>query len=532
MYRHLYRPILEPLEQRRAPASCQVTRLGDFGVGSSIGSFSRGDLRFCITTTNATPGPDVIEFRVTGTINLNSGLPDLEDDVQITGPGASLLTIDAQQRDRLFHVTAGADVEISGITLTNGYVADASGGGIHNEGTLTMAESVLSNSTAEQVLGGDFLFGGGIYNIGTLAISNATISFNTVKGDLVAGGGVYNQGELTVSGSTLSNNRAGSHVAAEAFGGGIYNVGQVSVTDSSITSSLVIGSVKGGGGGIHNESAGEVTVVSSLIAGNRVFGAEAFGGGILNRDGDVTIIGSTLSGNTARFGTFSHVESAGGGIAHVLGTLVVHHSTIAHNRTDDFGGGVRNLASFEMSNTIVANNIASAGRDLHGSLTSLGHNLVSNSSGGAGYAPSDILDVNPMLGPLDDNGGLTQTHALLAGSPAIDAGDPSPADPPMWDQRGPGFARVVNGRIDIGAYEVQAGTITETASSGLELFEELGRGLASAPAFGILAATQKDSPAARSQLHGGAAFRARFVYFDGRHFLLDRGRQDALELFF
>jgi hypothetical protein len=89
-------------------------------------------------------------------------------------------------------------------------------------------------------------------------------------------------------------------------------------------------------------------------------------------------------------------------------------------------------------------------------LTASGYNLISNSTGGSGYAPTDILDVDPLLGPLADNGGPTLTHALLPGSPAIDAGDPNPADPPEWDQRGPGFPRIANGRIDIGAFEVQA----------------------------------------------------------------------------
>jgi hypothetical protein len=104
-------------------------------------------------------------------------------------------------------------------------------------------------------------------------------------------------------------------------------------------------------------------------------------------------------------------------------------------------------------NSIITGN---PGQVLSGALTASGYNLISNSTGGSGYAPTDILDVDPLLGPLADNGGPTLTHALLPGSPAIDAGDPNPADPPEWDQRGPGFPRIANGRIDIGAFEVQA----------------------------------------------------------------------------
>jgi hypothetical protein len=109
-----------------------------------------------------------------------------------------------------------------------------------------------------------------------------------------------------------------------------------------------------------------------------------------------------------------------------------------------------------LRNTIVAGNSADASPDLAGVLASSGFNLFGNSSGGSGYAPTDILDVVALLGPLADNGGPTQTRALLSGSPAINAGDN--ADAPEWDQRGPGFPRIVDGQIDIGAFEVQAST--------------------------------------------------------------------------
>jgi hypothetical protein len=88
-----------------------------------------------------------------------------------------------------------------------------------------------------------------------------------------------------------------------------------------------------------------------------------------------------------------------------------------------------------------------------GPLDSQGHNLFGDTSGGSGFHPTDLLNVDPLLGPLQDNGGPTWTHALLAGSPALDAGDNT--DAPDFDQRGEGFARVVNGTIDIGAFELQ-----------------------------------------------------------------------------
>jgi hypothetical protein len=148
----------------------------------------------------------------------------------------------------------------------------------------------------------------------------------------------------------------------------------------------------------------------------------------------------------------------GGGIysAGSLVSVVVRHSTLADNISIEtwdqtyYLPGIRWSGKMDIKNSIVS---GQPGTVLSGVLTSSGHNLISDSTGGSGYAPTDILDVDPMLGPLTDNGGPTLTHALLPGSPAIDAGDNTGA--PEWDQRGPGFPRIVNGTVDIGAFEVQ-----------------------------------------------------------------------------
>src|SRR5262249_34322621 len=105
-------------------------------------------------------------------------------------------------------------------------------------------------------------------------------------------------------------------------------------------------------------------------------------------------------------------------------------------------------------NTIVAGNSASASADVNGSLNSLGHNLIGDGSGGEGFAASDLLNVNPLLGPLQDNGGPTQTLAPLPRHPATRAGAPGDSE---RGQRGTGYPRLVNGATDIGAYEVQDG---------------------------------------------------------------------------
>ncbi len=148
----------------------------------------------------------------------------------------------------------------------------------------------------------------------------------------------------------------------------------------------------------------------------------------------------------------------GGGIYIDASLSVITHSTIAYNIAQGGGDGgglfIDTSDTVIIRNTIVGENWAGFGSDIAGSITSQGHNLISDENGGSGYDNTDILNVDPMLDHLVDNGGLTPTRALLPGSPAIDAGDNT--DAPEWDQRGPGFPRIVNGAIDIGAFEVQA----------------------------------------------------------------------------
>src|SRR5262249_15464629 len=172
------------------------------------------------------------------------------------------------------------------------------------------------------------------------------------------------------------------------------------------------------------------------------------GGGLTNALGTVTLLNSTVSGNTS---------SSGGGGLFNASTLRLLNSTLSGNTTASLGGGVRNSGGglVALKNTIVAHNTASTGGDCNGAITSQGHNLDSDGScsfGGAG----DLSAMDPKLGPLQNNGGPTQTQALLAGSPAIDAGD-SVGCPPT-DQRW--VARPQDGKgtgtavCDIGAYEV------------------------------------------------------------------------------
>jgi hypothetical protein len=479
MTRNAHRPRLEHLESRTLLATCHVTRLGDFGAGADAGGgHSRGDLRFCINKANTEPGPDTILFSRTGTIRLSSALPDIDDDLTIDGPGARLVTVDAQQKARVFKVNSGATVEISGLTMRGGSQggSNTGGGGILNAGDLILRNcAVLENTIA---LSNSVRAGGGIYNSGTLEVSNCSVSENSVPFAVaVSGGGIYNAlgATLVVNDSLITNNWMGEGLSSYARGAGVFNEGTATIIRTTISGNTgnTVASQKlyGVGGGIANFD-GVLTVDSSLISNNVTAGDYyAYGGGIANWSGQVTVVNTTIANNLA------FVEWAdglgvcgGGGISNYAfdqpgGTFTISHSTIANNhceggdeRAAGTGGGIyKQDGEFHMHDTVVAGNGAiTSGDDIAAFLNSSGYNLVENSAEGSGYAPTDILDVEPMLGPLQHNGGPTLTMTLLPGSPAIDAGDPNPVDPPTWDQRGPGFPRIVNGRLDIGAFEVQA----------------------------------------------------------------------------
>ena len=274
----------------------------------------------------------------------------------------------------------------------------------------------------------------------TVDLSGLTVSGGSAYYLDQNGGGIYNAGSLTVRNSRISENYA------NVYGAGIFNVGRLTISYSSIAANMTGIGGDPRGGGIYNE--GELTLRASIVTGNTAFTKDLVGegSGIYNA-GAVTVDNSTISHNGSDAFTGS-----GAGIYNV-GALRLAHSTITGNRTPLAGAGIYGPI-LEMRDTIVAGNFGNPeGSDLFGQIASSGYNLIGDSHGGSGYTNTDLLDVDPNLGPLQDNGGPTFTHALLPGSPAIDAGDNT--DAPRWDQRGPGFPRIVNGAIDIGAFEVQ-----------------------------------------------------------------------------
>ena len=214
------------------------------------------------------------------------------------------------------------------------------------------------------------------------------------------------------------------------------------------------------GGGICNDSSAsgyvKVHVNSSTLNGN----SGTDGGGISNfsdgGDAVLQISNSTFSSNSATIGGGIDNEGTSG-----LASLDISSSTFTGNWAVDFGGGIYNNQLFtpalNLLNTIL--NAGVSGGNIYnvgnGRIISQGYNLSSDACGGYLTGPGDEINTDPLLGPLQDNGGPTFTHELLNGSPAINAGDPNFTPPPNYDQRGPGFDRVMNSRVDIGSFEVQ-----------------------------------------------------------------------------
>ena len=250
---------------------------------------------------------------------------------------------------------------------------------------------------------------------------------------------VFSGVTVSLTGVTIT----GGDATSSASGGGILNAGELTITEVAISDNEA-----GSGGGISNT--GTLTLLRSTLSGNS---AGLWGGGLSHVSATATVVNSTFSENEA--------ESAGGGIFnHLVGTVGILNSTITNNSAPT-AAGIRNLGPpLELKNTIVAGNSATANPDILGTVTSQGNNLIGDDSDTTGWLPTDLLNVPPQLGPLQNNGGPTNTHALLTGSPAIDAGDDTGA--PIVDQRG--IERPVDGgsgtaTVDIGAVERFYGAI-------------------------------------------------------------------------
>jgi CSLREA domain-containing protein len=385
-----------------------------------IGSAPAGAVTFTVDSTqdevDAAPG-DGACATATGTCTLRAAIQEANalpgvDAIEVPA-GTYTLAIPGQGED----AAATGDLDITGDVSIMGAgtastIVDGNGLDRVFDTFNTVTLGSISGLTIQHGNPGPGGYGGGIYNSAIFTMSDVVITGNVAD---VNGGGIENDGDLTLIDVTVSGNMA------TVFGGGIDTALTFSASGLTVT-----GNTANAAGGVGNDAAATLTNVT--VSGNT---ANVSGGGIKS-DFNTTLTNVTLSNNTA-----------------------------------PSGAGLDNLRDVTLASVIVANNPSTANCSGSGTLTSSGHNLDSGTTCGF-TGPGDLVNVDPQLGPLQDNGGPTFTQALLAGSPAIDAGA-SDCPPPAADQRG--GTRPVDGNsdgtavCDIGAYEFGATLPSNTTST-------------------------------------------------------------------
>jgi hypothetical protein len=429
-------------------ASILVTTLADTGVGSLRAALGLAGDDYVITFAPA----------VLGTITLTSGELQVHHNVTIVGPGSGQLSVSGGGASRVLEMFAGTTVSVSGLTLTGGF-AD-SGGGVRNAGTLTLTDCSITNNQASISLDGT----------GT-------------ETPLAQGGGLYSSGSLTLIRCTVSGNSAtltaGNLYAGNANGGGLYaNGATVTLVNSTVSGNSATGTYTGGdgvvfayGGGLTSDN-GTLTLSGCTVSGNTVTGGNSagFGGGVHSYQSTVTLSNCTIAGNTA---SSAGDAGYGGGVSGLNTSMSLVDCTVTRNSANTLsstgsGGGLyynSSVGSAQVLNSIVAgNSSATDSPDVSGSFSSLGYNLIGIADGSSGWGGSDqtgtaASPLDPMLGTLGNHGGPTQTIPLLAGSPALNAGDPGQLG--VADQRGV----VRTGGINIGAFQASAASFVLSAPS-------------------------------------------------------------------
>ncbi|MBI5497669.1 MAG: InlB B-repeat-containing protein [Deltaproteobacteria bacterium] len=322
-------------------------------------------------------------------------------------------------------IASTASMTLNGSQIS-GNQATGNGGGLKSSGSFSInPATTISGNRAQQ--------GGGIYMANTVYGAFATMTFGTITGNTATqvGGGITNVNGWLIVGGTVSNNSA-------TDGAGIYhNTGYLAADSLTLSGNTASGT----GGGLYvwgeMKEPRDVALIKCTISGNSARG----GGGIFTNLGKIEVSASTISGNTA---------AVNGGGVFSYDVFSVVDSTISGNSAE-VGGGIRGtLVGTSAQNTILADNTATGGGpDCRGTLVSNDYNLIGNTADCTitGTTTHDVYGQAPLLGPLQDNGGLTLTRSLLAGSPAINAGSCL-----NNDQRG--IVRPQNGACDIGAVEL------------------------------------------------------------------------------
>jgi hypothetical protein len=378
-----------------------------------------------------------------------------------TLPGG--IQINGNSNSPVFVVSNSATVTLASLIITNGFGnGSGQGGGIANYGTLTLTNCVITGNVCTNsadgggilnsglvraincVFTGNTVFGGSgggaIYNSATMMLTNCIISGNTAAGGIDGGGAIDCYGPLIMSQCIVTGNLATN---TEEGGGGLCNEG-AAITLSQCTFSSNVTFAGYGGGGIYTVGATFPLIIDRCtLSANSAFESTYGGGGICDR-GAIALTNSTIAEN-------SDTAGIGGGGIYTGGLLTANNCTIAGNSAAGVvGGGLDiNSGTANLTNTIVAGNTALTATDIAGNITGV----------------NNLTNGDPMLEPLGNYGGPTQTMPPLPGSPALDAGLDSVTSLYTIDQRG--FPRLSGTDVDIGAVEFLSPVVSTTADSGI-----------------------------------------------------------------
>jgi hypothetical protein len=488
-----YRPCVEGLETRQLLSTFTVVLATDSGgPGGQMVTPTSGDLRYCIAQADATHAAtsDIITFDPTlfataQTITLNSGTGSLvlsdSNPLTIQGPAGRTATVSGGDAVEVLDIQSGT-VKISNVAFSHGNTS-GKGGGIFNSGTLSLTNCLFDHDTASVDGGGLYntasaklvgctlshdaaVDGGGILALGIITLSNCNLSNDSASG--VGGGGIFlDTGcKATVTNCTFSNDTAmGQNGGAVSIRGTSLAPANATFTNCTLTND----SAGNGGGGLSTSSVCTVTMTKCNISNDTAGG----GGGVCNSGSTVRLIQCTLSNDsssgflnegtaTLTNCTFSNNTCSNGGGMENLGPATVTNCTFSNNTAvTGSGGGIYNAAgaTLNLINTIVAENTAASAPDVAnlGTLTA-DHDLIGDGAGsGIANGGGNLVGgngnpvIDPRLGPLQNNGGTTQTLALLADSPAIGQADNAQA--PATDQRGHKRIDQAGEVTDIGAFE-------------------------------------------------------------------------------
>lgn len=502
------RPSVERLEDRSVPATFTVTTNADAGLGS---------LRDAIAQANALPGQDRIEFaRSVVGVDLFTGPLVITDGVDIVGYSDQDLTIRGNNQEANFRISLATSLEtvsFSDMRLANNGSASGNGAAIINENGSVLLTRMQVNGTAIGDGGGVYQTGGSLR-----AIDSRFLSGTAARGGgvFIAGGAFLLErssflfcnatsgrgGAVFVAGGsgTIRMCTFAQNTSLNSDGGALaIDVSGVAIEDSlfidntangvggaldlrasaTIRNSVISGNVAFGGGGIFASTSGAVTLEGCTISENEAIGSasgeDLGGGGILSQGAPLVLRNVTVSGNTAA----AEAGYGGGGIGVLGGSATITNSTIAFNSLTGggmggglFGTGAPGTGSLDLFNTVVAGNGGGTDIAAGGSAVINARYSIVQNPGSAlnGTAVSVQTGVDPQLEPLADNGGfvagaspnqsglsspqVVRTHALRAGSPAVNSGDNSLAVGLDFDGRGAGFPRIDQGNVDIGAFEL------------------------------------------------------------------------------